>query len=73
MKIVAILVPLAGLLTLGACNSPNPSSASAAASAPAAQPQKSGPKKIVGYADPSQATASYGEGLGDAGGGGHHH
>jgi hypothetical protein len=71
MKIVASLLCLAGLLTLGACNSPTAPNAVDPRAAPAAQ--KPAPKKIVGYSDQGPAAAGYGEGLGDSGGGGHHH
>jgi hypothetical protein len=73
MKIVAYLVSLAGLLMLGACNSPNASNAPIDPRAAAAATQKPAPTKIVGYSDQGQGAAGYGEGLGDAGGGGHHH
>ena len=73
MKIVARLIALAGLFMLGACNSPNASSAPVDARAAGTPTPKAGPAKIVGYSNRSEAAPGYGEGLGDAGGGGHHH
>jgi hypothetical protein len=73
MKIVAYLIPLAGLLVLGACNSPNASNAPIDPRPSAATTQKAAPTKIVGYSDQNQGAPGYGEGLGDVGGGGHHH
>lgn len=70
MKIAAYLISLAGLLTLGACNTPN---AAVTPRAEAASAPRVGPAKIVGYSTDPASTPGYGEGLGDAGGGGHHH
>ena len=74
MKIIACLLPLAGLLMLGACNSPSATKAEPvprAAAAPA--PDKKPAKKIVGYSNEPQASPGYGDDSGPSGGGGHHH
>jgi len=73
MKFPACLIVLAGLSTLGACNSSNTSSAPVNASAASAPTSAARPTKIVGYSQEADAPKGYGESSGLGGGGGHQH